>query len=325
MNIKKQEEQKAVNNKKKSSKTKKSSTPILTKLKLQTAKLGTNISLAILSKPNKVYKTTFELDIPYALTPNSTNPINNLQKMDIHIPLDPPKKLPVIFFMHGGAWSSGDKAYYSEFCQKLCEEQFIVVNINYRLIPNYSLSDIVKDCKKAINYALKNHKKYRIDKNNIFMIGDSAGAHLCSLLAGEYTVKGTKFLNNIRALGLYYGAYDLSTFKLSPFGILRTLDEYFVSTIKSNKINTFYQKYSPSTFITSNFPPSLLIAGKIDKLYNQSTQFANLLKQNNVEYQTLYFPKNKKDAIHGFLNFINSQSSQTAFNAVMEFFKSHIK
>ena len=78
---------------KKGSKLKKSLSSVITKLKLQTAKLGTNISLAILSKPNKVELTNFELDIPYA---GKKDEINDFQKLDIFYPLENNKSLPII-------------------------------------------------------------------------------------------------------------------------------------------------------------------------------------------------------------------------------------
>ena len=117
----------------------------------------------------------------------------------------------------------------------------------------------------------------------------------------------------------------LSTFNVSSFSILKTLDKYFKGIIYDNKLKAFYQKFSPTSYVSSNFPPTLLIAGKVDKLYEQSANFEQKLIENSAECQTLFFPKNRKDALHGFLNFTKSESSQTAFDKTIEFFKSHIK
>lgn len=294
----------------------------LTNLKIKTSKFGTNISLAILSKANKVYKTNIIADIPYSKLDENKKPINDKQTLNIHIP-NCVDLCPVIFYIHGGAWSSGDKAYYSEYCQKLCEQGFVVVNINYRLLPDCKLYDIVCDCKKAIKFALNRARQYKIDKSNIFMIGDSAGAHLCALISGEWTKKNIKFSKNIRALGLYYGAYDLTAFDNSNFGIVRTMADYFKIMLHNNT-QKYFLKYSPVQYVTEHFPDTLLICGKRDKLFEQSENFVNILDKNQVKYQLLFFPKTSKDAMHGFLNFINSQSSTKAFNTVIEFFKSRI-
>lgn len=315
-----EKEEKNVQNGENSNKIKeKKPSPFLTNLKIKTSKIGTDLSLALLSKVNKVYKNNIIADIPYSKLDKNNKPVNDKQTLNIHIPTGD-NLSPVIFYIHGGAWSSGDKAYYSEYCQKLCEQGFVVANINYRLLPHCTLYDIVCDCKKAIKHTLSKAKEYKIDTNNIFMVGDSAGAHLCALISGEWTKKGVKLSQNIRGLGLYYGAYDLTTFDQSNFGIIRTMGDYFKINLSDN-VQEYFLKYSPAQYVTNNFPDTLLICGKRDKMFDQSENFVEVLEKNGVKYQLLFFPKTNKDAMHGFLNFINSSSSEKAFQTLLEFFK----
>lgn len=67
-------------------------------------------------------------DVPY--------PSNyNQNKLDIIYPKSATTPLPVIFWVHGGAFVAGDKADITNYMIMLANEGYVIVNINYELAP----------------------------------------------------------------------------------------------------------------------------------------------------------------------------------------------
>jgi acetyl esterase/lipase len=60
--------------------------------------------------------------------------------------------------------------------------RYIGVAINYRLVDEATILEMVYDCKAAIRYLKANAKKYGIDKNKIGVWGHSAGGHLAAMI-----------------------------------------------------------------------------------------------------------------------------------------------
>ena len=104
------------------------------------------------------------------------------------------ENLPVIFFVHGGGWSSGDKATSSHDNKRnfFINNGFIFVSVNYRLTPDVMYPQHSLDVAKAFTFILENINSYGGDKKQTFVMGHSAGAHLVALLSSDKS-----FLNNL--------------------------------------------------------------------------------------------------------------------------------
>ncbi len=103
--------------------------------------------------------------------------------LDIYRPKDIPGKLPVIFSLHGGGLFYGDKDLYQHYCMRLAERGFDLVNFNYRLVPEYPEPAQLEDSFLAFNFMAEHADEYGLDLNNVFLVGDSAGAYLCEACA----------------------------------------------------------------------------------------------------------------------------------------------
>jgi acetyl esterase/lipase len=114
-------------------------------------------------------------DIPYA------NPALERQVLDIHVPKDA-KNLPVVFWIHGGGWQTGDKAQVAEKPRAFVERGFVFVSTNYRLLPKVEMETIFRDVAKALGWVHRNIGEHGGDPNRIFVMGHSAGAQLAALL-----------------------------------------------------------------------------------------------------------------------------------------------
>jgi acetyl esterase/lipase len=109
------------------------------------------------------------------------------QKLDLYLPEKADGPLPVIVWVHGGAWRVGDK----NFCPALplSAKGFAVASINYRFSSQAVFPAQIHDCKAAIRWLRANAKKYNLDPDRIGAWGASAGGHLVALLGTSSHVK----------------------------------------------------------------------------------------------------------------------------------------
>jgi arylformamidase len=114
-------------------------------------------------------------DVPYA------TPTLERQVLDIYAPKDA-KSLPVVFWIHGGGWQSGDKSLVQEKPKAFVERGFVFVSTNYRLLPKVEMLTIFQDVAKSLGWVYRHIGEYGGDPNRIFVMGHSAGAQLAALL-----------------------------------------------------------------------------------------------------------------------------------------------
>lgn len=107
-------------------------------------------------------------------------------KLDVYIPKqDEMAPLPVIVFFYGGRWSFGEKHQYQFVATALANKGFIVVVPDYRKYPQVQFPAFVEDGALALQWTFNNIQQYNGQKNNIFVSGHSAGAHIGALLVSD--------------------------------------------------------------------------------------------------------------------------------------------
>lgn len=102
-------------------------------------------------------------------------------KMDILRPQSE-KPLPTLVFVPGGGFTSSNKDVYIQQKLKIAENGYIVASIEYRTIPDCVFPEPLQDVKSAVRYLRANAKKFNIDKDNIAVMGNSAGGYLAALM-----------------------------------------------------------------------------------------------------------------------------------------------
>jgi acetyl esterase/lipase len=132
-------------------------------------------ALALLLLASAAHGQTLKADVPYA------DPADPRQVLDIFSP-DNAKDLPVVFWIHGGGWQTGDKSDVQIKPRVFCERGFVFVSTNYRLWPKVEMGVLIRDVAKAAGWVHRNIAKYGGDPKRIFVMGHSAGAQLAALL-----------------------------------------------------------------------------------------------------------------------------------------------
>ncbi len=165
------------------------------------------------------YKYDSIINVNYGTALSFSGTMDNLA-LDLYIPQCDDSahisKRPLMIWIHGGAMISGDKNDMSDLCRSFAKAGYVTASVNYRLgiicdsaawscnFPNYSClfaSDTaewyraayraMQDVKGAIRYLVNRSDIFRIDKHNIFVSGESAGAitALCVGLMDNETEK----------------------------------------------------------------------------------------------------------------------------------------
>lgn len=115
-------------------------------------------------------------DIPYADSANAR------QTLDVYSPRGA-KNLPVVFWIHGGGWETGDKASVQVKPQAFVDKGFVFVSTNYRLLPDVDMATIVRDVAKSIHWVHDHIAEHGGDPERLFVMGHSAGAQLAAIIS----------------------------------------------------------------------------------------------------------------------------------------------
>ncbi len=92
---------------------------------------------------------------------------------------------PVVLFIHGGSWTSGNKNIYTFVGRRLAKQGVVAVLINYRLAPPVHVPGQAADCARALAWTVGNIRQYGGDPARVFVMGHSAGGGLAALLATD--------------------------------------------------------------------------------------------------------------------------------------------
>ena len=102
-------------------------------------------------------------------------------KLDIYAPTEGQGPWPVIIFVHGGSWSSGNKNPYEFVGRALAAQGFLTILPNYRLHPEHPYPAFVEDTALAIDWTTRHAGEFGGDSKHIIASGHSAGAYNVAL------------------------------------------------------------------------------------------------------------------------------------------------
>lgn len=181
---------------------------------------------------------------------------SSAQKLDIHLPTAGAKPYPVVVWVHGGGWSSGDKNLgLNAPPRQLLNHGYAVVSVNYRLSGEARFPAQIQDLKAAVRWIRANASRYGLNATRIGAWGVSAGAHLAGLLG---TASGVASLTD---LSLGNGTMsDAVQSVVSWSGA-----DYFLSLDSQLKLNGC-PLYAGLGHNAATSPPSLLMGAPIQTI-----------------------------------------------------------
>ncbi|WP_298306706.1 alpha/beta hydrolase [uncultured Erythrobacter sp.] len=160
---------------------------------------------------------------------------------------------PVLLFVHGGSWNSGDPEDYSFVARSFVEQGFVVVLSGYRLGEAGKYPGMIEDTARAFAWAHEEITQYGGDPDHIVIAGHSAGAYNMMMVALEKKWLGAHSLQPKDIAGVVglSGPYDFlpldSDSTIASFGHAKDLDAT-----------------QPINHVSEAAPPMLLIHGETD-------------------------------------------------------------
>ena len=107
------------------------------------------------------------------------------QRFDAYLPGTP--RGPLLVFVHGGAWSGGDKRSAAVLAKVRywTARGYVVVSTNYRLLPQAHPLEQARDVGLALAQVQRSASGWGADSALCVLMGHSSGAHLVALLSAE--------------------------------------------------------------------------------------------------------------------------------------------
>jgi len=239
----------------------------------------------------------------------------NIDDNDLTLDICMPTKnvyelVPMIFYVHGGSFTSGDKTEMTldigeDVAIRMLEEGYAIISVNYRLLDEdtHMPANIV-DIKDAIRYINSIAGDYGLDPDNIGIWGTSTGAYLALTVAYSPS-------------GLFLGAYNLRNYPAEvnyvidfygPTEISESLELEAMSVDELEEtqiwIDALYgpgmdlynltaddyeimSDYDPVSFISSDTVPTIIVHGWDDDVVDlhQSELLEARLLTYSIDYQ----------------------------------------
>lgn len=247
--------------------------------------------------------------IPEPAVPDNVDVIHDVsfgpherQSYDVYLPRGAKRPLPVVVFLHPGAWSRRDKRAVRVMFA--LEHGFALVSIGYRLAQHARFPAQVQDANAGLRHLLEHAVDYGIDPGRMVIAGTSAGAHLAALAVLARDVPAFDPVPDLAPRGIVavYGAYDMPaliagqdqieidhTSVESPLGIM-------TGGLPAEHLPVL-EAMSPVSYIRPGAPPFYVLHGMADSVlpWQQSAEFASALARSGISVRFETVP----DAGHG--------------------------
>jgi len=251
------------------------------------------------------------------------------QVLDVYSPANA-KNLPVVFWIHGGGWQTGDKSSVQVKPQAFMEKGFVFVSTNYRLLPNVEIAAIFQDIAKSIRWVHDHIAEYGGDPKRLLVMGHSAGAQLAALICTDdrYLKSEGLSLSIIKACvpvdGDTYDVPAIIEVAETRWRAHQLPKAKFGHREKFGNDSAKHRDYSAVTHVAKDkgIPPFfiLYVSGHPD-VSAQAQRLGNVLKEAGVP-NTLF---GARETTHTKINADLGKSDDTATKAMFEFLEKVLK
>ena len=281
-------------------------------------------------------------DITYAQVDSWFGHCRRDLKLDIIYPETKDGKIyPCILWICGGAWLMMDKSAHNLYLSRLASSGFVVASVEYRTSNQGPYPMPLQDVKAAIRYLKAHADRFRINKEQIGVMGESAGGNYVVALTARLKAKGkglpykivgfSSFLamldvgeyleesSKVQAACPWYPPTDLSAFPCESAEKCASSAESLLLGFNSMLNKEKAYQSSPVSKVTKDAPPFLIIHGNCDQVvpYVQSETLYGLLEKKDCDVTLLTLD----GADHADIQFFQDE----VWNRIAEFFHEKLK
>jgi len=222
------------------------------------------------------------------------------QKLDLYLPIALPangKRLPLIIWIHGGAFRMGskDSAVFDLVPFEYLTQGYAIASINYRLSQHAKFPAQIEDCKAAVRWLRAHADQYQLDVARFAAWGPSAGGYLSAMLGTTGHVSQFEVgahldqSSQVQCVVDYFGPTDFLQMDAQrlPDGMIHDGANSPESELVGGAIQDHpaaVKRANPITYVSPPAPPFLIVHGDADPLvpYGQSILLVDTLRQANV-------------------------------------------
>lgn len=259
--------------------------------------------------------------------------IDNLQygqdarwnRLDLYLPENVSGKLPTIVNIHGGGWAYGTKETYQFYGMGLAQRGFAFVNPSYQLAPVVHFPTQLNEVNQYVHWVADHADQYNLDRNNVFLIGDSAGGEMAEQYTAILTNSQYRDLFGYQLTNLHFRAVALNspaTFMLNPSLIKGATTAYFTPAVMSN--SRYREMIEVEKYITSQYLPTFIATANEDFVRDCSIRLDGFLRAKGVEVVERSWGDKSHPEQHVFLLSQKDSLAKAANNAEMAFFRRHL-
>jgi acetyl esterase/lipase len=255
---------------------------------------------------------TFGIATPRQVAPNDEATYTTFEgqplQLSIYRPAGSGSRAPVLVYVHGGGWVSGDRGAHSTDMRWFAEQGWLVVSIDYALSSaDRHLWDVTQDqigC--ALGWVVDNAPRYGGDPTRLSVSGASAGGNLAIntaylSAAGRLRSPCGGTTPKVGAVSAMYPVVDPAGFYANRIPSLGVTSRGMASAYTGGSPQEFPDRYasiSSDTHITAAAPPTLIVVGEADHLVpiDGTYRFAERARAAGVDVELVAVPY----ADHGF-------------------------
>ena len=179
---------------------------------------------------------------------------NPRHRLDVYRPQHARKSLPVVVFLYGGSWQSGEKGDYLFVAEAFASRGFVVVVPDYRVYPEVTYPAFLEDTADAVEWTRRHVEAYGGDPATLFLIGHSAGAYNAVMMGLDTPYLADRGIDRASLAGIVglAGPYD--------FLPVETRDLRAIFHVADDPRTT-----QPITHVVGPSPPFYLLHGLEDQ------------------------------------------------------------
>jgi acetyl esterase/lipase len=201
--------------------------------------------------------------------------------LDVYVPKAGNAPRPLVIWVHGGGWQSGDRTQVLQMKRMACHG-YAVASIDYRLSTAAKFPAQAHDVKGAIRFLRANATQFGVDPDKFALAGSSAGGHLAAvagLSSGVPSLEGTlgnaTISSKVQAIVDWYGPTDLSKMdaQLAAQGFCPPSNHGSADSPEGKLLGCApsattcaaqVTRANPLTYADSSDPPTLILHGERD-------------------------------------------------------------
>jgi acetyl esterase/lipase len=228
---------------------------------------GIALGIAAYYEPFKTLNA-FTLNDTYNKTSDLAYGPDPRNKLDVYAPKNAKGPAPVVIFLYGGNWNSGERGDYRFIGEALASRGMVAVVADYRLYPQVRYPGFLEDAAQAVAWTATKVAQYGGDPQHLYLMGHSAGAYNSAMIALDRRWLAAQHMTPAALRGWIgvAGPYD------------------FVPIIRESVRPVFFYpdtppESQPINHVTAGAPPALLVAPQDDAVVNQVRNTGGLAKQ----------------------------------------------